>query len=370
MPPAPGADALGLRFEEPMRRYQQIVVTALLVMGFASAARAQTACSVDAGQTLIDQGRYKQAVKEFTCVINAQPSDVEGYSGRIEAQLLLGLYSDAFRDYARVTAVVLPVDPDAASTILAGYDARLAADPVSVSALTGASFAHWFLFDYAQATHLLNQLLTVRPNDVYGNLFRGSSQLLRGATNAGVSDLENAIALAPDNPHLHYIVADAYTYGLPDPQLAFNHAMLALDGGLDTPRVHALLAASYFAFGDLAAAAVHIKRHFDLVTTEVVQAPSMRAGDTLDVTLAPGRAVEIPIPAMAGTAITIATSSHDYWDTIAVLLAPDGTAVTASDDANAYFAAFQWTATQSAVYRLRVTFFESVNSGVIRVTRK
>ena len=331
----------GIAIEEPMRRYQLIVVAALLVMGSASAARAQSACSVEAGQALIDQGRYKQAVNVFTCVINAQPTDVEGYRGRIEAQLLLGLYSDAFRDYSRVTAVVLPVDPDAASAILAGYDARLAADPDSVSALTGASFARWWLFDYAGATHLLNHLLTLHPDDVYGNLFRGSSRLLRGATNAGVADLEHAIALAPENPHLHAIVADAYTYGLPDPQLAFIHATQALDGGLDTPRVHAILGASYNAFGDLAAAAVHTKRHFDLVTTELVTAPSMLPGDTRDVTLAPGRAIEIPLPAMAGNQIGIVTSSRDYWDTIAVLLAPDGTPVIGSDDARSYFAAFE-----------------------------
>ena len=106
------------------------------------------------------------------------------------------------------------------------------------------------------------------------------------------------------------------------------------------------------------------------MTTEIVQAPPLLAGGTLDVTLAPGRTVEIPVPAIAGNMITIATSSHDYWDTIAVLLALDGTAVTVSDDANAYFAAFAWPAAQTAVYRLRVTFFESVNSGVIRVTRK
>jgi tetratricopeptide (TPR) repeat protein len=353
-----------------MRPYQLIVVAALLVMGSASATRAQSACSVEAGQTLIDQGRYKQAVNVFTCVINAQPTEVEGYRGRIEAQLLLGLYSDAFRDYSRVTAVVLPVDPDAASAILFAYDARLAADPDSVSALTGASFARWWLFDYAGATHLLNHLLTLHPDDVFGNLFRGSSRLLRGATNAGVADLEHAIALAPENPHLHAIAADAYSYGLPDPQLAFFHAMQALDGGLDIPRVHAILAASYNAFGDLAAAAVHTKRHFDLVTTELVTAPSMLPGDTRDVTLAPGRAIEIPLTAMAGNQISIVTSSRDYWDTIAVLLAPDGIPVIGSDDARSYFAAFDWPATQSGIYRLRVTFFESVNSGVIRVTRK
>ena len=41
------------------------------------------------GQALIDQGRYKKAVTEFTCVIQTQPSGRNGYRGRIEAQLLL-----------------------------------------------------------------------------------------------------------------------------------------------------------------------------------------------------------------------------------------------------------------------------------------
>jgi hypothetical protein len=76
-----------------------------------------------------------------------------------------------------------------------------------------------------------------------------------------------------------------------------------------------------------------------------------------------------PIVATAGQTISITTSSKDYWDTIAVLLAPDGTPVAGSDDANAYFAAFDWAATTTATYRLRVTFFESVNSGSLVVER-
>ena len=225
-------------------RQVSVFAAALLVVGPTGLAGAQPPCTAEQGQTLIDEGRYKQAIKEFTCLIDAQPTDADGYRGRIEAQLLLGLYSDALRDYGRVTAQVLPVHPDAASTILAGYDARLSAEPGNIVALTGASFAHWWLFSYAQATHLLNQLLAERPNDVYGNLFRGSSRVLRGATNAGVVDLDKALALAPENPNVHFIAADAYTYGLFDPQRAFLEATLALNGGLDTPRVHAILASS------------------------------------------------------------------------------------------------------------------------------
>ena len=352
------------------RHYAALCAMALLAFGPVASARAQNACTAEQGQILIDEARYKQAVKAFSCVIETRPTEVEGYRGRIEAQILLGLYSDALRDYGRVTAQVLPVHPDAGSTILAGYDARLAADPHNLHALTGASFAHWWLFHYAQATHLLNQLLAERPDDVYGNLFRGSSRLLRGATNAGVTDLENAIGLAPDSPHVHFVATDAFTYGLSDPERAFIEATLALDGGLDTPRVHAILGASYLAFGDLSSATTHIARHFDLVTTEIVPAAPILAGDSIAVPLAPGRVVEIPVPAVAGETIAITTSSKDYWDTIALLLAPDGTPVLGSDDAKGYFAAFQWPAAQTATYRLRVTFFEAVNSGLILVARK
>jgi tetratricopeptide (TPR) repeat protein len=352
------------------RRHVVCAAAALLVLGPGTAAYAQAPCTAANGQSDIDQGRYKQAVKEFTCVIEAQPTEVEGYRGRIEARLLLGLYADALQDYALVTARVLPVHPDDASTILAGYEMRLAAQPQSIPALTGASFARWWLFDYAQATHLLNDLLAVRPNDAYGNLFRGSSRMLRGANNAGVADLEYGLTLAPENPHAHFVAGDAYTYGLSDPARAFLEASEALDGGLDTARVHAILAASYSAFGDLLAAAVHIDRHFELVTTEVVPGPEILEGDSVEVALVPGRTVELQVPALAGETIAIATSSKDYWDTIAVLLAPDGTPVLGSDDANGYFAAFEWPAAHSVTYRLQVTFFEAINSGLILVARK
>jgi len=75
--------------------------------------------------------------------------------------------------------------------------------------------------------------------------------------NAGVADLDYAIALAPDSPDVRYIVADAYTYGLFDPQRAFAEATFAFEAGLDTPRVHAILGSAYSAFGDVAAAAAH-----------------------------------------------------------------------------------------------------------------
>jgi tetratricopeptide (TPR) repeat protein len=327
-------------------------------------------CTAEQGQAFIEEGRYEHAIREFTCVIDALPTEVEGYRGRIEAELLLGRYSDAVGDYSRVTAFVLPAHPDAEATILEGYAARLATAPNDTPALTGASFARWWFFDYAQAIHLLNRLLDVRADDVYGNLFRGSSRLLNGGPKErGAADLDRAIALTPTSPDVRYIVADAYTYGLPDTERAFAEATLALDWGLDTPRVHAILASAYNAFGDLESAASHIDRHIELVTTELVTTPAIQTGDSLALGLVPGRTYEIPVAATAGETISIATSSRDFWDSIAVLVAPDGSPLVGSDDDNAYFAAFEWIAPTTGAYRLLVTSFEGVSTGELAVSR-
>lgn len=352
-----------------MRRLVGLAL-AVLVSGSVTSAYAAN-CTSEQGQLFIDQGRYKQAIGEFTCVIDADPTSVEGYRGRIEAQLLLGQYSNSVRDYARVTAVVTPAHPDAQTTILAGYDARLDVAPDNIAALTGGSFARWWYFDYLGAIHVLNHLLDLDSANPYGNLFRGSSRLLKGhAVNDGVGDLEYAIALAPASPDVHYIVADAYTYGLPDPNRAFAEATVALDGGLNTPRVHAILGSAYTAFGNVAAAADHIQTHIQLVTTGLVTTSALPAGTSLERALVPGQTLDIPLVVSQGEKVSIVTSSHDYWDTILVLLDPNGLPVLGSDDSWKYFAAFDWTAPSGGSYRLRVTFFEGVITGTLRISRK
>jgi tetratricopeptide (TPR) repeat protein len=328
-------------------------------------------CTAEQGQLLIDAAEYDRAVREFTCVILAQPTEVEGYRGRIEAQLMLGEFSAAFGDYALLTAFVLPAHPDAATTILNGYAARLSVTPDEITALTGMSFAHWWLFGYAAAINVLNDLLAIRPDDVYGNLFRGSSAMLKGGLHAqAVADLDRAISLEPTSPDVRYIVADAYLYGGGAHLRAFDEATLALEGGLDTPRVNAILAAYHLAEGNPYFAAPYLARHIELVTTEYLPTAPLAAGGTLNVDLVPGRTYEIPVPAVAGETLSIQTRSNDYFDTIAVLLAPDGTPVTGGDDYMQYFAGFDWEAGETGTYVLQTTFFEAVNTGTIKVTRK
>jgi hypothetical protein len=110
--------------------------------------------------------------------------------------------------------------------------------------------------------------------------------------------------------------------------------------------------------------------HIQLVTTELVTTSPLpsRASMTLD--LVPGRTYDIPLVVSAGETISIVTSSNDYWDTILILLDSNGLPVLGSDDSWKYFAAFDWTAPSSGTYRMRVTFFESVITGELRVSRK
>jgi hypothetical protein len=233
------------------------------------------------GQTRINLGLYGSAIAVFSNVIESHPLCVDAYRGRVEAELLLGRYSDALGTYTRLNAFVLPERPDAYEVILAGYDVRLAWNPWSVPALTGASFTRWWTFDYEGAQPVLDTLRLVSPSSLYGKLFRGSNRLFVGEDVAGgEADFAAAIAQAPQSPHVRFIVADGYTYALPDPERALEEATLALQWGLDTPRVHAILASAHGALGDPSAAAVHIEQHIDLVTpvTRSRSRPTARPG--------------------------------------------------------------------------------------------
>jgi len=84
----------------------------------------------------------------------------------------------------------------------------------------------------------------------------------------------------------------------------------------------------------------------------------------------PGRTYEIPVAAVAGETIAFSTSSRDFYDSILVLLAPDGPPVVGSDDANFYFAAFEYVAEETGTYVLQATSFESVSTGELVVTRR
>lgn len=80
------------------------------------------------------------------------------------------------------------------------------------------------------------------------------------------------------------------------------------------------------------------------MTTELVSAPALADGSSVLLGVVPGRTYEIPIPVAAGEAVSVLTSSKDFYDTILVLLSPAGTPILGADDYKLYFAGFEWVA--------------------------
>jgi hypothetical protein len=58
------------------------------------------------------------------------------------------------------------------------------------------------------------------------------------------------------------------------------------------------------------------------------------------------------------------------WDTILLLVGPDGTPVLGSDDYKGYMAGFDWVAPADGTYHMRVSSFEAASTGVVVVTWK
>ncbi|MBK8255929.1 MAG: hypothetical protein IPK82_25090 [Polyangiaceae bacterium] len=355
-----------------------LFLASFVLVGLTSSpARAYTCKASDnlsAGQAKINQGLYSQAVHIFTCVIQASPTTVDAYRGRAEARLMMGQYSEAYRDlYARLISAVQPPDILAlGDQVISSYDARLQNCPWDVHALTGGAFARWSYYTYADAIPLLDKLLVLNPNNTFAYLFRGSNRLFAGIDiEAAQVDLETAIDLNPASPDVRYVVADAYTYALPDLDRAYQEASLALMWGLDTPRVHAILGAALNDVGETVDAAEEIKQHIDQSTTKCVNVAPLAVGRKKRVALAPGKTFLVPIQVSAGQSIKVTTStpSDNVYDSILVLLDPSGNPVLGSDDTIGFFAAIDWVAPVSGTYKVKVTSFEAIFTGPLDIRR-
>lgn len=327
------------------------------------------------GQQKIDEGDYEGAVDIFTQAMEADPSQVDAYRGRAEAKLLLGQYAGAYHDmFALSIGTVQPENVDDMSAAIVGsYVSRLEADPENVPALTGRAFAAWSFWSYSDALEPLDKLLEMDPDNVYANLFRGSNRLFAGVeVDAAVADMERALELSPDSPDVRFVVADAYTYALPDPPRAYEEAQTALSLGLDTPRIHAILSASLVEAGDLDSAAYHLDQHITQVTREYVSTAPLEVGSSMTLDLVPWQTFRIPIDLNVEEQIVIGTGSDStqVWDSILVLLGPDGTPVIGNDDFDGFYAGLDWMAPEAGRYTIRVTSFEGINTGPLVVTRK
>lgn len=323
------------------------------------------------GQSAFEAGDYAAAIAAFTCAIDADPQLVAAYRGRIDASLMSGAFSDALRDYTRLLSVVVPEQPDALEQINADYAAALEADPENIVLLTGYSFDLWRVYDHETAITLIETLNALVPDDVYGILFRGSLHLYAGDVDEGEADFARALELAPDNPHVHFIIADAYTYALGDLERAADAANTAIELGLDTPRLTAILATSYLVAGDDQTAATYFLRHIGDASSEEIETDPLDVGGALTLDVLPGRAFRIPVEVSEGETLTIViTSVDDAVDSLLVVLDSDGNPVTANDDSVGFNAGLDWTVPAAGSYTLYLTSFESAGTGEITVTRE
>jgi hypothetical protein len=106
-----------------------------------------------------------------------------------------------------------------------------------------------------------------------------------------------------------------------------------------------------------------------MVTTSLVATSAPGVGASKSLAVVPGRTYELPLTLAAGERLAIATSSKDFFDTILVLLAPNGTPVVGADDTRGYFAGLDWVAPAAGTYRLRVSSFEAASTGLLTVAR-
>ncbi len=343
-----------------------------LAVVFAAVAQESGECGVDGlpSSPISASGVEVTQQPGSNCLFGGMSLGLEVYRDRAEANLLAGAYSNALADYTRILALEVPVTPDSFDQILAIYNARLAANPDDLAALTGYSFAQWWIGDYPAAVTALDHLLELTPDNVYAILFRGSSRLFDGDM-GGEDDLARALELAPDSADAHFIVADAYVYAYWNPDRAFDEATTAKEMGLDTPRVNAILATVAFDRGDEALATQLFAEHIAGATSEYVETEPLAAGASLTLDFVPGRSYVIPVEAAAGETLTLlAASEADGVDTMAVLLGPDGALVTSNDDHTDLNAGIIRQVEAAGTYTLLLGSFEGAATGEVVLSRE
>jgi tetratricopeptide (TPR) repeat protein len=368
-----------------LQRACAILILCSLFCIFPLASFAQEACAPQIdyrveGEAFAKSGDYDAAIAAFTCAIESDPLDIDAYRGRIEARLMIGAYSDAMLDYADVKVQIVPENPDALEQILAYYQAALAEDAGNVALLSGYSFAQWYNFDYEGAIETLEQLLALDPDNFYGLTLHGNNEFFLGDQEAGEADFTRVLELAPDSADVYFIMADGYLYGLGDLENSLEAVTTATGMGLDTPRTDAILATCYFYMGDVEQALTYYAKHIERTSREAVAGEPLDQGESMSLTMIPGKTYHLPIEAEANETLTITVESviesdgamgeQNEVDSIMILLGADGLPVTGNDDNVGLNAGFEFTVTEAGEYTLVLGTFEGAGSGDVVLTRE
>lgn len=323
------------------------------------------------GESLFAEGDYLGAADSFDCLIEAQPDDLAAWQLELEANLYAGAYAAALQTMTDIAIAIVPDNPQAFADLIALYEADLEENgDDDLRLLTGLSFVLWHQYETEAGLNVLDQMLTLDPDNQYARVFRGSSHFFMGDPESGEADFAVALEQQPGNADLYFIIADAWLYGAGDLENALDAALVASEAGLDTPRMNAILGSAYFGLGDEELALDYFGRHIDSATAEIIEADPLAAGDSVAIDILPGETYLFPIDVAAGETLVLTTTSEDGVDSIMVLADADGELVTGNDDSEGFNAGFEWTADEAGSYVLLLSTFEGAGTGEIILTRE
>lgn len=182
----------------------------LMICVFAIALGACDSKSSQQGDQLFQQGKYEEAVSQYTQYIEYNPDDIKSIYNRGRAYEELGEYEKSLADYEKA----LEVDPKNVNALMsigkfhfrnkAYGDAAFYFDKaVKVRGSAGAHYlsarANHKLGETTKAMEGYNQAISLNSDYGEAYLYRGALKVFLGKKSSGCSDLKKAKALeAPE----------------------------------------------------------------------------------------------------------------------------------------------------------------------------
>lgn len=276
------------------------------------------------GNSALESGDYEMAIMEFTCVIEADDTNLEAHLGRGSAYVLAGDLLHANYDYGLVS---MQSNPQVFRDAITRYSSSIEANPDDITAYILRVYTNYTSpwggpLDEVYADG--ERIIELDPNNAFGYLFRGFANWYLGNRQAAEEDYIRALELAPNNPAFYAHIATDYRRGFPD--RALENVNRAIELAPEEQGVYYLLRATIRnQTGHDVLAGEDLVRFMELIQTEViVQNMELNVPTTLPMTA--GQVYRISFQVEAGQSVSIsAPIVNDSSFPVMVLLADDGT---------------------------------------------
>lgn len=185
------------RFNRPARPLARLMLVAILTvtaLGACAGAPPETPANpltrdpLALGRQRLAQGEPVAAAEQFSLVIDAYPTLIDGWIGRAQASLALNEEAGALND----------------------LNEALAIDPANPLALTLRAATLENMANHAAALTDLNALLAIEPNNADAHILRGSVLIALGRAQDAETDFQTALRLRPNAATILAMQAIAY----------------------------------------------------------------------------------------------------------------------------------------------------------------